>query len=152
MTTATVSIMSASPAELEAELAIAVGEAEPTEVRVNGMRLTALLADQALNTRLWCMAGTENTWTIVGYAHRQWEVLDIYACLERGESVNPDGMPEIMIAPAAGAWLVTEADPSGESEMRLHIEPNGIGMWPSRDAALSAAQRLTGRRAHAARV
>lgn len=144
MSTATVSIVSACPAELESELAIAANDTKPSEVRVNGLCLTALQPDQDLpETGLWRLDGNDETWSIVAYAAQHWEVLDIYTCLERGESLAGSPTLDLIVTPAAGGWIVTQADPSGEAELRLHVSAEGTSVWHSRAAACAAAHRVT---------
>ena len=148
MNAAHVSVTSADPEELTSELAIATAEFDepPAVLRVNGMALTPLVSesDWPDPPRAWSLDSGDQQWTMVVHAQEEWQVLDIFRCVDIAEKVDAaDSAHELFITPLASGWVVVEADPSGQRELVLHAHAEEASVWRTRDAALAAVERFT---------
>lgn len=140
-----VSVISSSPDELESELAMTT---DPSgELRVNGVCLARLQpAEAEAMTAIWLMEGSDDTWSLVVHCCEQWQVLDIFWCLDHAdlvERITPPGCNawlELLVVPVGDRWVVIEADPTGEGELHLHHEQNGHAHWATRSEAVRVAK------------
>ena len=146
MNAAIVSVTSADPEELACELAIAtIGlDAPPVEVRVNGVRLTPLTteADWPSAPRAWSLVDDPRHWSMVVYADEEWQVLDVFRCVDLAELVDaPITAREMLVTPLVRGWVVTVSDPEGDRELLLHVGAGQAAIWRTREAARAAAHR-----------